>query len=244
MNKVLLSEDRLQLILEKHKGSIGNKSNWSNVITGITFIISTLSAQYSDFAYVSGEIIKTVFLVVASIATCWGILMEITKKKDQFNQEKLFEEMKVANEIEHPFSIVAIKDTFEKYPNKFLLYYDNRWKCWFFFNFRTNDDTEKNEQSIKNGLSSRLKIDVDSIDLEFKDETIHCKYSESDKVKKYYHHSLYNCVIKNFGEELKKDKFTIDNVDYKWMTIDEMEKNPSIKVHNLDVVEFVKHNNV
>lgn len=242
MNKVLLSEDRLQLILERHKGEIGRRDDWSNVITGVIFLLSTWSAHYDDLYGFSGRNIKTLILLLALMATVWGILMVLNNHNNKFDHDKLYQELKEANEIEHPFSIVAIKDTFEKYPNKYLLYYDNRWNCWFFFNFKTNELDEQNESNIKNGISSKLKIDTSAMKLEYKDEAIHYKYSESDKVKKYYHHKLYNCVIDDFRDELKKDKFTIDDVNYTWMTIDEMEKNPSIRQHNMDVVDFVKHN--
>jgi hypothetical protein len=41
---------------------------------------------------------------------------------------------------------------------------------------------------------------------------------------------------------LKENHFTIDGVDYYWMTIDEMEQDPEIKAKNLDVVALVKEN--
>lgn len=66
-------------------------------------------------------------------------------------------------------------------------------------------------------------------ELEYRDDAIHHKYSESDKKDKYYHHSLYNCVIKEFSNELTQKNFTIDGIKYTWMTIEEMEKDPSIK---------------
>lgn len=243
MNKVLLSEDRLQLILERHKDQIGSKSNWGNIITGITFFLSTVAASYEDMPFVNGKILKMVILLGSGFFTIWGIIMEIYNQKNKFNNEKLYEEMKEANEIEHPFSIIAIKDTFEQYPNKYLLYFDNRWKCWFFLNFKTNSNDDQNESNIRKGISSKLKIDTDEIALEYKGEEIHRKYSVSNQEDRYYHHKLYNCEIKNFNDNLKNEKFTIDDVKYTWMTIDEMEKNPSIIKHNMDVVEFVKHNN-
>lgn len=244
MNKILISEDRLQLILEKHKSDIGSKDNWSNVVTGVSFIVSTCSASYGAFLDIPGNLIKSLILIIAVCLTGWGVLMVMNSHKDKFDHNKLYEEMRKANEIEHPFSIVAIKDTFSEYPNKYLLYYDNRWNCWFFMNFRTNQEESQNEKNIKNGLSAKLKISPDDFDLEYRTEAIHPKYSESDKEKKYYHHRLYKCIVKEFSDDLKKSKFTIDNVDYTWMSIDEMEKNPSIRKHNMDVVEFVKHNNL
>ena len=39
-----------------------------------------------------------------------------------------------------------------------------------------------------------------------------------------------------------KAKFDIDGVQYKWMTIAEMESDPVIQKKNADIVEFVKQN--
>jgi hypothetical protein len=241
MNKVLLSEDKLQLILERHKDQIGNASHLSDIITGATFFISTLAATYNDFLFIRGVYLKICILVVAVLLTFWGVLMEINNRSKKFDNNMLFEEMKANNEIEHPFSIVAIKDTFRDYPNKYLVYYDNRWSCWFFMNFKTKDNQEANISNIKQGISSKLKVDIGDIEINYKAEEMHHKHSESDDIDKWYHHSLYSCYLQNFREELEKDDFSIDDVKYKWMTIDEMEKNPSIKKHNMDVVEFVKN---
>lgn len=237
-----MSEDRLQLILERHKDQIGNASYRSDIITGVTFIVSTLAATYSGFWIISGAYLKAIILLVAISLTAWGVLREINNRSQKFDNNKLFEGMKANNEIEHPFSIVAIKDTFRDYPNKYLLYYDNRWNCWFFMNFKTKDDPEANISSIKQGISSKLKVDANDIELNHKAEEMHHKHSVSDDEDKWYHHKLYSCELANFRSELEKDDFSIDDVKYKWMTIAEMEKNPSIKKHNMDVVQFVKNN--
>ena len=242
MSKILLSEDKLHYILERHDKEIGRRANWSSVVTGSTFIISTMGASYDNFFFLTGSAIKTAIIVVAVMLTIWGVLMELNNHNKKFDKNVLYEEMVANNEMEHPFSIVAIKDTFREFPNKYLLYYDNRWNCWFFFNFKTVENAEQNEASIKKGIATKLKINTDKISLIFKVEDIHRKYSVSDDVIKYYHHSLYDCVIDEFRDEIEKDDFSIDGIKYKWMTIDEMEKNPSIKKHNLDVVEFVKSN--
>ena len=36
------------------------------------------------------------------------------------------------DEVIHKFSIVAVKDNYNEYANRFLLYYDTAWRCWFF----------------------------------------------------------------------------------------------------------------
>ncbi len=242
MNKVLLSEDRLQLILERHKDQIGRAPHWSEIITGITFAISTLPATYNDFWIVRGFQLKAVILLIAALLTTWGVLMEINNRSSKFDNNVLFEELKANNEIEHPFSIVAIKDTFRDYPNKYLLYYDNRWNCWFFMNFKTKNNLDADVASIKKGVSAKLKIDASDISISFVGEEMHHKYSVSNDEDRWYHHSLYSCELANFRDELEEDDFSIDGVKYKWMSIADMEKDPSIKKHNMDVVKFVKNN--
>ncbi len=60
------------------------------------------------------------------------------------------------SETTHNHSIVAIRNSFEEFPNRFLVYYDTRWECFLFLNFKTNVN---NESFIINGLSHQLKTD-------------------------------------------------------------------------------------
>ena len=80
------------------------------------------------------------------------------------------------------------------FPNRFLLYFDKAWDCWFFFSFPTSD----------------------------------------------YQHSLYYVQIDNYPEVLKQPSFVIDGIEYRWMTIEEMELDPVIREINGDVVSYVK----
>ena len=142
------------------------------------------------------------------------------------------------NEILHRFSIVALKDDFNKYSNRFLLHYDTNWNCWFFFSFPTSDSA--NEEQIKNRMSNILKVDKNLIHLVHKSERLQPKYSLKDCVNKVYQHSLYQAVMGEFSPELKEDSFVLDGVSYKWMTIAEMEADDRIMEVNKDVVSFVK----
>lgn len=145
------------------------------------------------------------------------------------------------NQTEHPFSIIAIKDEYRPFPNKFLLYYDTRWSCWFFPNYRTSPDESENKKNICERLSGQFKISASSIELQRKADIIHRKYSVSDHVGKAYNHTLYNAKFEAFPDVMQHDRFKIDDLDYAWMSIPEMEKNPDIREHNMDVVSFVKN---
>lgn len=67
------------------------------------------------------------------------------------------------DEILHKFSLAVIKDTFNEFSNRFLLYFDKAWDCWFFFSFPTSD--YQNEASIVQRLFNKLKVDANSLSL-------------------------------------------------------------------------------
>ena len=137
----------------------------------------------------------------------------------------------------HDHSIVAIKDTFNEYPNRFLLYYDARWKCYLFPNFKDNAD---NESFIKEGISNKLKVKADGIDMMFLTRKRQQKYSESHKENRTYLHSVYKATIKKFPTAERTDEFDMDGVKYRWMSIPEMESDDRIQKVNSDVVQLVK----
>lgn len=139
----------------------------------------------------------------------------------------------------HAHSIVAIKDTFNEYPSRFLLCYDTRWKCWMFPNFKDNAD---NESFIKEGISNKLKVKAEGIDMMFLTRKRQQKYSESHKEERTYLHSVYKATIKKFPAHERINEFEVDGVQFKWMSIPEMEKDDRIQKVNEDVVQLVKEN--
>lgn len=152
----------------------------------------------------------------------------------------LLEDIENINQISHPFSIIVIKDSFRQYPNRFLLYYDERWECRLFINYRTSKGTgADNEQNIRARLSNELKIPADQIAVQYMTEKIQRKFSVSDKIYKCYEHKVYYVTIP-FTDRLKKRQFSIDGKQYCWMTISDMEKDPDIQGKNLDVVNLVR----
>ncbi len=144
------------------------------------------------------------------------------------------------NVIKHYHSLIALKDDYKEFSNKYLLYYDKDWKCWFFMNYKTNPDN--NEKFIIEHLSNQLHIKKDKISLEYIAEEFQTKYSVKEEHNKTYAHRLYKCNILSFPREIQKDEFCIDGIDYKWMSIAEMESDERIKEINSDVVSLVKDN--
>ena len=139
------------------------------------------------------------------------------------------------DEVIHKFSIVAVKDNYNEYANRFLLYYDTAWKCWFFSVF-----IHQNEENIIQRLSNKLKIDTKYIKVQYISDRLQPKFSEKDQIHKVYQHSLFQGYIAQFPPNMKQDEFEIDGTKYRWWTIQEMEDDKTIMKVNRDVVSFVK----
>lgn len=240
MPRILLYESDLRLLLEKHREDIGRKAAWSDIFAGVVFVSQSVFTSYFDLLGIPGVIWKGGFVLLGFAFAVRGIRITCSSRRHGFSHDALFEEIADMNKITHPFSIVAIRDSYNKYPNRFLLYYDERWSCWFFPNYKTTKSADDNIPNICGRLSSQLKIPASSINLELKDEAVHEKYSRSDNVRKTYEHKLYNASIASFPDAEREDNFTVDGIRYRWMSIHDMENNHIIKEINSDVVSFVK----
>ena len=161
--------------------------------------------------------------------------------REPYTYKELYKNIEKMDIIESRHSIVVIKDTYNKFSNRYLVYDDLRWNCLLFLNYKkVSDRKEEVEKSIKEHISRDLKINI--ADMEVKEVTseIQRKYSEPDKVEKNYFHTYYSAEIKEFPEKLKADSFEIDGRKYYWMTINELEQDKEVIEKNSDVLGVVK----
>lgn len=140
----------------------------------------------------------------------------------------------------HHHSIVAIKDTFQKFPNRYLVYEDKAWHCRFFLNYPTQLMEAQNVNFLKEKLSGALKIPMEDMDLTKKGQALQQKYSERHQEMRVYDHVFYEAKISDFPESMKQPSFKQDGVTYYWMTIEEMKQDSDIQKKNLDVVQEVE----
>lgn len=136
---------------------------------------------------------------------------------------------------EHKHAIIVIKNE----NNEYLQYYDNRWDCYLFLNCKV---TEENKVSfICDEIKKKLNINKEEIDIKYIDEKIHTKYSVSAKIEKEYHHYFYKVNIKN---KYENKEFRIENIDFKWYSMGELEKDKRIQEVNNDIVSIIKSLNM
>lgn len=130
----------------------------------------------------------------------------------------------------HEFSLLAIMNPLGQYLQK----YDERWNCWLFPYVR---NTNNNKVNVDEFASKLVQIEVET---SYVTSAKHCKYSVSDKKYKRYNHKLYKLFLNAIPDHMLEENFCIEGIQYRWMTIKEMESDESIMEKNDDIVAFVK----
>lgn len=237
--QLLIDSTKLEALLQRKQDDIGYKKldQGCNIANALFVVYGGFSASPETALWA-----KAMAIIAGGLGLYWSGCAMVKAIKNTYNADLLQHDIENLNEIEHPFSLIAIKDTFNKYPHRYLLYYDNRWQLNLFPNYRTQATEEENIANIVGHLSNELQIPAQDITVEQKGYTLTTKYSVSDKVQKVYAHTLYQATIKKLPKKLQADSFMIGDRKYSWWSIDKMETNEDIREHNLDVVELVKHN--
>ena len=140
--KILIDDIKLNLLLETKKSFIGKNVAWDSFLSAFSFLISVLLASYSDFFGMPGIALKTVFVVLGVSFTFKSLADIHNSSKNNYSYSDLLSDINKLNEITHNHSIDIIKDTFNKYPNRLLVYDDTRWNCKFFLNYKENPNNE------------------------------------------------------------------------------------------------------
>lgn len=172
--------------LRNHLVSRGNEIGHSktqasfNTLTALAFLIS---AWTGDIPFQQGMILLGV------LATIWSIIDIQKAFIKPYNHEILWKEIKSMDQIKHKFSLIAVKDTFCEYSNRFLVYWDERWECWLLLNFMTPDNNEV--EVLARRTAETLHVPAAKTKLQWLDVQVYTKFSVSDRIRKVYEHNLY-----------------------------------------------------
>ena len=136
--------------------------------------------------------------------------------------------------LEHTHAIILIKNKKDEY----LQYYDKRWDSFLFLNCKLTDDNHI--EIISDFLMQSLDLKLDNNQIIYAMDKVHEKYSESaNKIKKYHH---YFYVLENIEmpEDYKTYDFKVNDIEYTWLSLSEMENNERIQKVNKDILAFIK----
>lgn len=234
MTLLRIDKNELKALLQSDKDGIGFNIGTEivNVAGGLSLIVSALSL--GDLRWLT---VPCFTLGIALIFISARHL--INMKRKPLNADLLFQEIIDMDKVERRSSIAAIRDSFETYPHRYLVYYDEGWKCEFFPNHKTAD--EGNPEKLKKFLSEELEIDESSISLSYLREFSNEKEStEHNNQKRLYIYNLFKAEISDMPDKWKQDEFMIAGKKYRWMSIDEMLQDETIRRINSDVISEVR----
>ena len=79
--------------------------------------------------------------------------------KNKYDHNILLNDIQKLDKIQHKRSLVAIQFPDTSAEKKYLVYYDERWDCKLFLNYKTVDRAD--EESVINKVSADLNVDPD-----------------------------------------------------------------------------------
>lgn len=235
--KILVDEEKLNLLLDSKKQFIGNKVTLDSVLSSVSFLISVIFANYENVLFISGQIFKMFFVALGLFFTYRTIKDVYDSKKNNYNFEDLLKDINKLNEIKHNHSIVVIKDTYNQFPNRYLVYDDTKWNCLLFPNYK---DNENNIEFLTSHLSNEFQIEKEKISLKYIDQHISYKLSEKDKEYKVYNHKFYIAEVSEFPAYMQKDEFEVDGRKYYWKSLNELEQDENVVKKNNDILSHIK----
>ena len=77
--------------------------------------------------------------------------------------------------IQHNHSLVVIRSLFTENKQKFLVYYDEKWDCKLFLNYKTMD--RDNENSILDRVAADLALNREDMECHY--ITLHQEYRKN-----------------------------------------------------------------
>ena len=159
---------------------------------------------------------------------------------DSYDHSRLMKDIEDLDMIQHKHSLIMIKKNINQKETQFLLYYDEKWDCKLFLNYKTTE--RNNEQNIMSRIAEGFNVDVQTINCRYVASRVQEKYSVSHNEDRVYQHRLYEVSFDRIPEVAGNDDFIINDRHYYWMSISDMEKDVNIIQKNLEVVDFVKEN--
>lgn len=234
---LFIDENKLETLLAKNKEFIGI-SHVETIFSIFAYIVAIVETFLSfDFKSTWVIVTASILILFYIIFIVYGVNKFTKAFKRKMNSEIMFQNIKSLSDEVSRHSLAIIKDTFNEFPKRYLLYYDERWKCYLFPNYKT---TNNNETDIIQRLSNELEIKEENIKLNYKAKDIHSKYSVSHEKNRTYEHMLYQVNIVEFTDVTKRDVFSLGGKHYKWFTYEDMITNSEIKENNMDIVSFVR----
>lgn len=228
--QILIEKLKIKLLLEQKRDYIGGF-----VANSLSFCLAVASLAYTLYTKQTIQgFIDWCLVAICVLTGALGCKMLYRDVFRNYTHKQLYDDIVKLNVITHPFSLIIIRNEFEKRPNKFLLRYDNRWNCWLLPYYKTTSD---NVEHLRQCLSVDLNVDANVIIQ--KERKITEKHSPTDNKNKVYDHTFYY-VPAVLNRCHRQDEFVMGNLRYKWFSLADMQADKTIMKMNGDVVDVLR----
>ncbi len=231
-----ISKFELHDKLTEHKDEIGNGPIY-NAIGNVTAGVFYLPAAYvSNCAWATYGLLFLAILFLGFGG--WTLYKAI---KNRYTAEDMYKDIVAMDRTERESSIIAVRDATGEFKNRYLVFFDNGWQCDFFPYHKTVDPVEVDLEQVAQYLSDAFEISRNDFTIQMVGQQESAKPStEHGGEKRWYVYRLYKADVTRMPDAWRADSFTVGSKQCRWMTTDDMMKNPRIMEVNRDVVGMVR----
>lgn len=140
----------------------------------------------------------------------------------------------------HEFNIV-IGTRRVHWVRHYLVYYDKRWNCWLFMNYKAENRDYEAEPELREAVAKRFHVNTDDLYIHYLTAQRLEKYSvPHDKIRTYRHNYYELQIMVDPGPEWMFEKeFSVAGTKYAWMTEEELRSDENTWAKNGEVLEYV-----
>lgn len=210
------------------------------IISSLSLIITLLLSNFDNVTIIKPLYFKFIAWVISFIFLFYGLYTFAKSVINTYSLDQLLNEIvNLDSKMEHAFNIIVIRN--KDRDGRYLVFKNNRWKCWLFPNCKClnkNFDQADELANIVEKMKWNLNIE-DEITGEYLGNIPSSKYSYNDKTIKRYRFYFFRVQ----GAKVKDDdklSFRCNGRKYRWMTMDQMYSCRKIKKKNQDVLDYIR----
>ncbi len=258
--KLVIKEEKLKLLLEKHKDQIGKKKDTvGSLVMLFSLIIAVAFATYDSIWFLTGDQVRLLAWVITIAVGIWVIYNIFNKSKKKCTIETLYNEIYKESDVGfESIVIIIIKNEFENYSSKYLVFRDSVNACSFFPYIRVKAseqpkteleltnfklDFKDLEQELKPKVNKMFKLSNDVYNLEYLFQRESFKFSLREDKDKVYNFIFYQLRphgdFFKLNENLTLNQFEIDGKHFAWKSLVEMESDDNTRMRNMDVLRYI-----
>lgn len=243
---VTIDSGNLRYILGESLTKFQARDRWQTPASiFLTIFITILVSDFKDNFGLTGDQWQaiSVFALVACLIWLGQTLVKIRKSPSQEDiLHLIYEQSSTRNRRDAVFFIRA-KD--KSGTIKFLVYLDKVWDCYFCPYMKIPDNTNVNDVTYRNYISSIFDVrasDVSIIELDDLSLSSQKKSERTGQLTDYNFHFIFVKIGSPSERDIVAEEFVRHGRTYSWKTLEEAEEHEESYLKNGDVLKHYRDN--